>query len=126
MWQMLGAADVAADTAVLNGDLAIADAADADSDDGSATWQLLIGVTYMGASLIADSVLGNLQERTLASHHCTPQDLVFHNSVIGAAMLSVYTLLTGELRQAVIYLRLQPVIFGRVLLLTFVGYLGVS
>ena len=40
------------------------------TDDESSlaeTWNLVIGVAYMAASLIADSVLGNLQERTLVN-----------------------------------------------------------
>jgi adenosine 3'-phospho 5'-phosphosulfate transporter B3 len=107
---------------------ASADAAVAvrDADVGKSTSiSLLIGIFLMSLSLVADSYLGNLQERTLAKHRCTPQQLVFYNSTVGAGILAVVTLLNGELYAAIVYSVVRFTLF-RVLVLTFVGYLGVS
>jgi len=88
--------------------------------------QLLFGCILMGASLIADSILGNLQERTLERYHCAPQELVLYNSLVGFALLSIVTLFNGELITAVQYCIGNPGAFGRLLLLTTTGYCGVS
>jgi adenosine 3'-phospho 5'-phosphosulfate transporter B3 len=107
-------------------DSSAAAAAVSAADAGKSTpLSLLIGVFLMSLSLVADSYLGNLQERTLAKHRCTPQQLVFYNSTVGAGILAIVTLFNGELYAAVVYSVARLTIL-RVLVLTFVGYLGVS
>jgi adenosine 3'-phospho 5'-phosphosulfate transporter B3 len=95
-------------------------------DPKATTWSLLAGLFLMAMSLVADSYLGNWQERTLRQYRCTPQQLVLYNSTVGACFLTLVTLISGELRSAAVYSVEHPASLARLFLLNFVGYLGVS
>lgn len=109
-----------------SGDAAALLAASTPPDAKSTAWSLLVGMFLMSLSLVADSFLGNWQERTLKQYRCTPQQLVFYNSAVGAFFLTVVILVTGELRNAVVYSVQRPQTLWRLFMLNFVGYLGVS
>lgn len=118
-WLLIMPADVG-DAAALAG------AVTAPPDAKTTASSLLVGMFLMSLSLVADSFLGNWQERTLKQYRCTPQQLVFYNSAVGAFFLTVVILVTGELRNAVVYSVQRPQTLWRLFMLNFVGYLGVS
>ena len=54
------------------------------------------GVGFISIALIADAIIGNVQEQTMRELKITNNELIFYSYSIGALLLYICTILTGQ------------------------------
>jgi len=61
------------------------------------------GVTIISCALLADSFLGNLQERTMQTYDVSSREMVYYSHVIGSGYLLAISVLVGQFGEAFAY-----------------------
>ena len=83
-----------------------------------------LGVGLLSAAVIADSLVPNVQQLLLQSR--SKREMVFHTNWLSAALTAAYILHTGEMAEALAFLRGRPRACSLMLLQSGCGYLGIQ
>eukprot|EP00080_Pristionchus_pacificus_P017906 PDM77926.1 pst-2 [Pristionchus pacificus] len=85
------------------------------------------GYVMICGALLADAVIGNLQEKNMKKYGGSSNEMVLYSYSIGAAYIFVLTLLSGEFFEAFAFFAEHPwKTYGYGLVFGFLGYLGVN
>jgi UDP-galactose transporter B1 len=92
---------------------------------GGALGSSLPGVALLTLSVLADSLVPNVQQRLLTVLARPKHELVFHSNWISALLTASYAATTGELSAALFFLRRRPYLALLLLAQSVCGYLGI-
>jgi len=85
------------------------------------------GVALVSMALLADAVIGNVQEKAMKAHGSSSAEMVLYSYSVGSVYLFVGLLLTGDLPSALAFCASHPLqTYGYALLFSLTGYLGVN
>ncbi|GMS90852.1 hypothetical protein PENTCL1PPCAC_13027, partial [Pristionchus entomophagus] len=85
------------------------------------------GYVMICGALLADAVIGNLQEKNMKKYGGSSNEMVLYSYSIGAAYIFVLTLISGEFFEAFAFFLEHPwKTYGYGLVFGFLGYLGVN
>ena len=85
------------------------------------------GVMLVSLALGADSVIGNVQERTMKAHGSSSAEMVLYSYAVGSVYLFVGLWIRGDLHDAVAFCGDHPTqTYGYALVFSLAGYLGVN
>ncbi|CAJ0598965.1 unnamed protein product [Cylicocyclus nassatus] len=85
------------------------------------------GYIMISGALIADAIIGNLQEKVMKKYGGSSNEMVFYSYSIGSVYILVITILTGEFHEAFAFFLNNPwKTYGYGLIFGFLGYLGVN
>jgi adenosine 3'-phospho 5'-phosphosulfate transporter B3 len=68
----------------------------------SPNWDLR-GYAMISLALVADAIIGNVQEKAMKSYKASNSEVVFYSYFIGSAYLFIGTILSGELFHAFVF-----------------------
>ncbi|VDN30601.1 unnamed protein product [Cylicostephanus goldi] len=81
----------------------------------------------ISGALVADAIIGNLQEKVMKKYGGSSNEMVFYSYSIGSVYILVITILTGEFFEAFEFFLNNPwKTYGYGLIFGFLGYLGVN
>ena len=92
---------------------------------GGALGSSLPGVALLTLSVLADSLVPNVQQRLLTVLARPKHELVFHSNWISALLTASYAATTGELSSALFFLRRRPYLALLLLAQSVCGYWGI-
>ncbi|GMT21014.1 hypothetical protein PFISCL1PPCAC_12311, partial [Pristionchus fissidentatus] len=85
------------------------------------------GYLMICGALLADAVIGNLQEKNMKKYGGSSNEMVLYSYSIGAMYIFVLTLISGEFFEAFVFYAQHPwKTYGYGLVFGFLGYLGVN
>ncbi|CAD6190408.1 unnamed protein product [Caenorhabditis auriculariae] len=85
------------------------------------------GYIMISGALLADAVIGNVQEKSMRKHGGTSNEMVLYSYGIGSVYIFAYTVLSGEIFSAVSFFFEHPwETYGYALIFGLLGYLGVN
>ncbi|XP_011302771.1 adenosine 3'-phospho 5'-phosphosulfate transporter 2 isoform X2 [Fopius arisanus] len=87
----------------------------------------IIGVAIIICALLCDSVIGNVQEKTMKQHKATNTEVVLYSYGLGFLYLFIILMVTGELHKGATFSSNHPMeTYGYALLFSLSGYLGIQ
>lgn len=86
----------------------------------------VFGIVLIAASLAFDAASGNLQDRLLRDFGLAPSTCVVAQSAIGASLLCIFSMFSGELFEALEYVVAAPRVLLLLILYGLVGFGGVQ
>jgi len=85
------------------------------------------GYAMISLALVADAIIGNVQEKAMKAYKASNSEVVFYSYFIGSAYLLVGTVLSGEIFEAFVFFAKHPVqTYGYAAIFSILGYLGIS
>ncbi|XP_031574537.1 adenosine 3'-phospho 5'-phosphosulfate transporter 2-like [Actinia tenebrosa] len=85
------------------------------------------GVILISLALLADAVIGNVQEKAMKSHNSSNSEVVLYSYGIGFLYILFGLLVTGQLWDAFLFSSQKPIkIYSLAFLFSISGYLGIS
>jgi len=85
------------------------------------------GYVLVLLALVADAIIGNVQEKAMKNFKASNEELVLYSYSIGSIYLLIGTVLSGEFFSAYLFFSKHPVeTYGYILFLGIVGYFGVN
>ena len=85
------------------------------------------GVVLISIALVADAIIGNVQEKTMKQHHAGNAEVIFYSYGIGFIYLIVGLLATGYLVPGIVYFAENPgQKYGSALIYSISGYSGMQ
>ncbi|CAJ0942042.1 unnamed protein product, partial [Mesorhabditis belari] len=85
------------------------------------------GYIMISGALLADAVIGNVQEKNMKKYGASSNEMVFYSYSIGSVYIFVYTVLSGEFFSAFAFFWENPYeTYGYGLIFGLLGYLGVN
>ncbi|KAK4024264.1 adenosine 3'-phospho 5'-phosphosulfate transporter 2 [Daphnia magna] len=86
-----------------------------------------IGVIMINFALVADAIIGNVQEKAMKKYGASNNEVVLYSYSLGTIYLFVALIISGRLIPAITAANQFPVsIYGLGCLLSFTGYVGVN
>jgi len=85
------------------------------------------GYVLISLALIADAVIGNVQEKAMTAHSASNSEVVFYSYFIGCGYIFVGVIATGQLFDAFTFFAEHPVeTYGYATIFSLTGYLGIN
>ena len=85
------------------------------------------GILMICTALVADAVIGNVQEKEMRQHGASSAEVVFYSYAIGSVYLVGILLCTGHLTRGAAYFNEEPVVrYGSAFLFSASGYFGIQ
>ncbi|CAP28785.3 Protein CBR-PST-2 [Caenorhabditis briggsae] len=85
------------------------------------------GYIMISGALLADAVIGNIQEKNMKKYGGSSNEVVLYSYGIGSVFIFTYVVLSGEIFSAIpFFLENSWKTFGYALIFSFLGYLGVN
>lgn len=81
----------------------------------------------LSVALIADAVVGNVQEKAMKTHKAVNAEVILYSYGIGAVYLLIFLLLSGNLRSGVVAFGENPLeSYGYAFVFSLSGYFGMQ
>ena len=81
----------------------------------------------ISVALVADAIIGNVQEKTMKQHHAGNAEVIFYSYSIGTAYLFVGLVAMDNIWESVAYFSEEPdAKYGSAFLFSISGYLGMQ
>ncbi|KAI6191766.1 UAA transporter domain containing protein [Aphelenchoides bicaudatus] len=85
------------------------------------------GYIMVCLALVADAIIGNVQEKEMKKHNASNSEVVFYSYSIGSIYILVGILASGEIFPAFTFFAQNPLqTYGYALIFSLLGYLGIS
>uniref|UniRef100_A0A915BNM6 Adenosine 3'-phospho 5'-phosphosulfate transporter 2 n=2 Tax=Parascaris univalens TaxID=6257 RepID=A0A915BNM6_PARUN len=85
------------------------------------------GYIMISLALLADAVIGNVQEKAMHTYSATNNEVVLYSFAIGSVYILIGLLVTGQLIEAFVFFLRNPwKTYGYTIVFGTVGYLGVN
>lgn len=84
-----------------------------------------IGLAAMAGALFADAIIGNLQEAVMKKHSFSQPEMIYASNLYATMWASSIAAVSGELKEALIFVTANPVLVPRLVFYGIAGYLGV-
>jgi len=85
------------------------------------------GYVLITLALIADAVIGNVQEKAMKAHSASNSEVVLYSYFIGCGYIFIGVIATGQLVEAFTFFAEHPVeTYGYATIFSITGYLGVN
>lgn len=85
----------------------------------------MVGVALISAALMADAVIGNVQEKMMREYKASNCEMVLYSYSIGFVYILIGEMVTGTFTPAFTYFNEHPKVYLLSFLFSFVGYLGI-
>lgn len=87
----------------------------------------IVGVIMISIALVADAILGNMQEKTMKEFHAPNAEVIFYSYFFGALYLGICLLFSGHLLPGLAYFAENKMErYGSSLIFSISGYLGMQ
>lgn len=85
------------------------------------------GYAMISFALLADAIIGNVQEKAMRNYEASNNEVVLHSYTIGCLYILVLTLVTGQLFSGFFFFLKHPLqTYGYALIFSTFGFVGVS
>ncbi|KAI6244174.1 UAA transporter domain containing protein [Aphelenchoides fujianensis] len=85
------------------------------------------GYVMISCALVADAIIGNVQEKTMKQHKASNCEVVTYSYSLGVVYLFVGTVISGEFFEAFAFFAKHPLeTYGKAFLFSLLGYLGIN
>jgi adenosine 3'-phospho 5'-phosphosulfate transporter B3 len=69
------------------------------------------GLVAIGFALMADALIGNVQEKSMNKYNASTTEMIFYSKGIGSVFLLIALVVTGELVPAFLYCWERPIVY---------------
>lgn len=84
------------------------------------------GVVLISMALMADACIGNVQEKTMKALKASNVEIIFYSYMMGSGYLLVGLLVSNQLLAPLAFAANNPVIYLRIFMFSFSGYIGLQ
>ncbi|CAD5229189.1 unnamed protein product [Bursaphelenchus okinawaensis] len=84
------------------------------------------GYVMISLALVADAIIGNVQEKAIKAHQAANCEVVLYSYTIGSVYILIGTVLSTEFFSAFVYFAENPAMYGNAIIFSILGYFGIN